>query len=151
MTSKAIKRTLDGLGYLQQGKFKAAIKKFESAVRSGGGTNLQRDVAAFFMVNTAKYRREWKKHKFGNAHLYEYEINNRKKAWSDVDIAAVLVSPDTPRMNDFLIKFLGRNLNGISFQRRYAYGQALSSWLGESGNRYTRYTQTQSVKDRMVL
>lgn len=150
MTSKVTKRTQDGLNYLQQGQFKAAIKKFESAVRAGGGTNLQRDVAAFFMVNTAKYRREWKKSRFGNAHLYEYKTDNRKKAWSDVDIAAVLVSPDTPKMNGFLIKFLGRNLNGIIFQRRYAYGRALSSWLGESGNRYTRYTQAQSVKDRLV-
>ncbi len=149
MTSKVMARTKDGLDYLERGKFKAAIKKFESAVRAGGGTNLQRDVAAFFMVNTAKYRREWKKRKFGNANLYKYNADNRKRAWSDVDIAAVLVSPNTHKMNDLLIKFLGRNLNGIDFQRRYAYGRALRSWLGESGQRYTRYTQTLSVKDRL--
>lgn len=139
-----------GLDYLANGKFKAAIKNFESAVRSGDGTNLQRDVAAFYMLNTAKYRREWKKRRYGNANLFNYDDeDNSGKAWSDVDIAAVLVTPSTPKINDYLSKFLGRNLEAIKFQRRYAYGRPLKSWIEESGRRYTRYTQTKNVQSRL--
>jgi hypothetical protein len=139
-----------GLAYLSRGKFKAAIKNFEAAVRSGDGTNLQRDVAAFYMVNTAKYRREWKKRRYGNANLFWYDPeDNSGKAWSDVDIAAVLITPNSPKMNNYLSKFLGRNLEAIRFQRRYAYGRPLTSWRSESGERYTRYTQTVNVKGRL--
>jgi len=148
--SKALERLQKGVRYLEAGKFKAAIKNFESAVRSGEGTNLQRDVAALFMVNTAKYRREWKKRRFGNANLYMYNTEeNTGQAWSDVDIAAVLLAPDTRKMNDYLGKYLGRNPQAIKFQRRYAYGRPLSSWRSESGRRYTRYTQTKNVQDRL--
>lgn len=139
-----------GLRYLSKGRFKMAIKNFEAAVRDGSGTNLQRDVAAFFMLNTAKYRREWKKRRYGNAYLFLYdEEDNGGKAWSDVDIAAVLVSPNIPKLNGYLTKFLGRNLEAIKFQRRYAYGRPLKSWLNESGGRYTRYTQTKNVQNRL--
>ena len=140
----------NGFRYLEQGKFKNAIKSFENAVVSGDGTNLQRDVAAFYMLNTAKYRREWKKRRFGNAHLYLYDPDdNSGKAWSDVDIAAVLLTPNTPKLNDYLSKFLGRNRAAIEFQRRYAYGRPLTSWISESGKRYTRYTQTKNVVNRL--
>jgi len=139
-----------GLSYLSRGQLKAAIKNFEAAVVSGDGTNLQRDVSALFMVNTAKYRREWKKRRFGNAHLFWYDPeDNSGRAWSDVDIAAVLLTPNTSKMNDYLSKFIGRNLEAIRFQRRYAYGRPLTSWRGESGERYTRYTQTKNVQNRL--
>jgi len=148
--SKTMIRFNKGLQYLARGKFKAAIKNFEAAVRSGDGTNLQRDVAAFYMVNTAKYRREWKKRRYGNANLFWYNTEeNNGKAWSDVDIAAVLLTPDTRKLNMYLSKFLGRNLNAITFQRRYAYGRPLVSWRNESGERYTRYTQTRHVYNRL--
>jgi len=148
--SKVLVKTQKGIRYLEAGKFKAAIKNFEAAVRAGDGTNLQRDVAAFFMVESAKYRREWKKRRFGNANLYWYNMeDNVGKAWSDVDIAAVLLTPDTRKMNTYLSKFLGRNLEAIRFQRRYAYGRPLSSWRSESGRRYTRYTQTKNVQGRL--
>ena len=148
--SRVLDKTRKGLMYLERGQFKAAIKNFEAALRSGGGTNLQRDVAAFFLVNTAKYRREWKKRRFGNANLYWYNTEeNTGQAWSDVDIAAVLLTPDTRKMNMYLSKFLGRNPEAVRFQRRYAYGRPLSSWRGESGRRYTRYTQTKNVQNRL--
>ena len=148
--SRTMEKLERGLAYLSRGKFKAAIKNFESAVRSGDGTNLQRDAAAFYMVNTAKYRREWKKRRYGNANLFLYDTeDNSGKAWSDVDIAAVLITPDSYKMNTYLSKFLGRNLEAIRFQRRYAYGRPLKSWRGESGERYTRYTQTVNVKGRL--
>jgi len=148
--SKTMERLSTGLRYLSRGKFKAAIKNFEAGVRNGDGTNLQRDVAAFYMLNTAKYRREWKKRRYGNANLFLYNVeDNSGKAWSDVDIAAVLITPNTPKMNDYLSKFLGRNLEAIRFQRRYAYGRPLTSWKSESGERYTRYTQSTNVKGRL--
>jgi len=148
--SRTTEKLEKGLTYLSRGKFKAAIKNFESAVRSGDGTNLQRDVAASYMVNTAKYRREWKKKRYGNANLFLYDPeDNTGKAWSDVDIAAILITPNNSKMNTYLSKFLGRNFNAISFQRRYAYGRPLGSWRSESGERYTRYTQTVNVKDRL--
>jgi hypothetical protein len=148
--NRTMSKLNQGLNYLSRGQFKAAIKNFEAAVRNGDGTNLQRDVAAFYMVNTAKYRREWKKKRYGNANLFWYDPeDNSGRAWSDVDIAAVLLTPNTKKMNDYLSKFLGRNLNAISFQRRYAYGRPLTSWRNESGKRYTRYTQTKNVYCRL--
>jgi len=139
-----------GLKYMEQGKFKAAIKNFEAAVRSGDGTNLERDTAAWWMVNAAKYRREWKKIRHGNAHLFWYdEEDNNGKGWSDVDISAVLLTPDTKKMNNYLVKFLGRSSEAVRFQRRYAHGRPLKSWRAESGGRYTRFTQTQHVKNRL--
>ncbi len=146
---KVKRKVAKGLRYLEQGKFKAAVKNFEAAVRSGDGSNLWRDAAASFMVETAKYRREWKKRRFGNAHLFFYNDDNNGKAWSDVDIAMILVSPDTKKMNIFLAKFLGRGPEAIKFQRRYAHGRPLRSWRSESGERYTRFTQTRSVKGRL--
>jgi len=135
---------------MANGQFKAAIKNFESAIGSRQGTNLQRDAAAWWLVNVAKYRREWKKKRFGNANLFWYDAeDNNGRAWSDVDIAAVLVTPDTPKMNTYLSKFLGRSLEAIRFQRRYAYGRPLKSWTAESGERYTRFTQSNNVKSRL--
>ena len=138
-----------GLGYMAQGKFKAAIKNFESAVRCKDGSNLERDASAWWMVNAAKYRREWKKRRYGNAHLFWYDDENNGKAWSDVEIAAVLVTPNTKKMNSYLAKFLGRSPEAVRFQRRYTHGRPLMSWTSESGERYTRFTQTQHVKNRL--
>jgi hypothetical protein len=138
-----------GLSYMAQGLFKAAIKNFEAAVRSKDGSNLERDASAWWMVNTAKYRREWKKRRYGNANLFWYGDENNGQAWSDVEIAAVLITPDDRKMNGYLAKFLGRSPEAIRFQRRYAHGRPLKSWTAESGERYTRFTQTQHVKSRL--
>jgi hypothetical protein len=148
--SKTREKLNRGLAHLENGLYKAAIKNFEAAVRKKDGSNLERDVAALWMVNAAKYRREWKKRRFGNANLFWYsELDHTRKAWSDVDIAAVLLTPSTSTLNDYLSKFLGRTPEAIRFQRRYAYGRPLSSWVGESGKRYTRYTQTNYVKSKL--
>ncbi len=143
-------RLCTGLRYMEKGKFKKAIKNFEAAVAIGDGTNLERDAAAWWMVNAAKYRREWKKRQYGNANLFQYDPeDNSGRAWSDVDIAAVLLTPTSRKLDTYLTKFLGRSSEAIRFQRRYAYGQPLKSWLGESGKRYTRFTQTKDVKCRI--
>ncbi len=148
--NKTRKKLAKGLNYMEYGQFKAAIKNFEAAIRSGDGSNLERDTAAFWMVSAAKYRREWKKKRFGNANLFTYDTeDNNGKAWSDVDIAAVLITPNTRKMNDYLSKFLGRSTEAIRFQRRYAHGRPLKSWTAESGGRYTRFTQTKEVKNRL--
>lgn len=144
-------KLMRGLKYMESGKFKAALKNFESAVRSRDGSNLERDAAAWWMVNVAKYRREWKKRRYGNAHLYFYDPEeNNGKAWSDVEIAAVLLTPSTKKLNNYLTRFLGRSLEAVRFQRRYAHGRPLVSWRAESGERYTRYTQTQHVMRRLA-
>lgn len=139
-----------GFGYLERGKFKAALKKFEAAVRSGDGTNLERDSAAWWMFNVAKYRKEWKKMRYGNAHLFHYDTEDHNgRAWSDIEIAIVLLAPDTKKLNGYLAKFLGRSLEAIRFQRRYAHGRPLKSWTAESGERYTRFTQNHMVKTKL--
>ena len=147
--SKTREKLEKGLAYMENGKFKAALKNFETAVRSRDGSNLERDAAAWWMSNVGKYRREWKKRRYGNAHLFWYDDENNGKAWSDVEIVAVLVTPNTRKMNNYLVKFLGRSLEAVRFQRRYAHGRPLTSWLSESGERYTRYTQTQHVKSKI--
>jgi hypothetical protein len=147
--NKTRTRLEKGLSYMAQGKFKAAIKNFESAVRSKEASNLEHDAAAWWMVNAAKYRREWKKRRYGNANLFAYGEDNGGQAWSDVEIAAVLLTPDTKKLNGYLSRFLGRSPEAIKFQRRYVHGRPLTSWTSESGERYTRFTQTQHVKNRL--
>jgi len=148
--SKTKQKLNRGLVHLENGLYKAAIKNFEAAVRKKDGSNLERDAAAWWMVNTAKYRREWKKSRFGNAHLFEYfDFDHSGKGWSDVEIAAVLLAPNTAKLNVYLSKFLGRSIEAVRFQRRYAYGRPLSTWTKESGKRYTRYTQTNYVKNKL--
>jgi len=150
--SKVLNKTEKGLKYLEKGKFQSAIKNFVKASSEDKGTDLQRAVASFFAYEVAKYRREWRKRNFGNANLFHYDMDeNTGKAWSDVDIAAVLIASDTRKMTNYLSKFLGRNMNAISFQRRYANGRTLKSWMGETGVHYTRYTQTTAVKNRLGL
>ncbi len=153
MFSRKISKTrqkLDrGLAHMENGLYKAAIKNFEAAVRKKDGSNLERNAAAWWMVNAAKYRKEWKKKKYGNANLFWYYEDHNRQAWSDVEIAAVLLTPDTRKLNDYLAKFLGRTLEAVRFQRRYAYGRPLVSWKKESGKRYTRYTQTNYVKNKL--
>lgn len=149
-TSKTKVKLNRGLAHMENNLYKAAIKNFEAAIRKGDGSNLERDAAAWWMVNAAKYRKEWKKEKFGNANLFWYsDLDHCGKAWSDVEIAAVLLAPNTARLNDYLAKFLGRTVEAVRFQRRYAYGRPLSSWTTESGKRYTRYTQTNYVKSKL--
>lgn len=143
------RKTEVGLNYMEHGKLKAAIKCFESAVRVGDGSKLERDIAAWWMVNTVKYRKEWKKRQYGNAHLFWYDDENNGKAWSDLDIAVVLSAPDNKRINGYLVKFLGRSPEAIRFQKRYAHGRPLKSWTAESGERYTRFTQNSYIKSRL--
>lgn len=148
---KTMEKTRVGLNYLSKSKVKAALRKFEEAVKIGDGSNLERDVAAFFMLNAARYRREIKKLRvYKNAHVMDFNTWNAWNAWSDVDIAAVLVSPDNSTVNRYLEKFLGRSTEAIRFQRRYASGQPLESWKRENGKRYTRFTQTNFVKDKLM-
>lgn len=150
--SKVLDKTKKGLKYLEVGKFQSALKNFTKASSEKKGTDLQRAVASFFAYEVAKYRREWKKRAFGNANLFFYDMDgNTGKAWSDVDIAAVLVASESKKMTTYLARFLGRNSNAISFQRRYANGRTLQSWLKETGAHYTRYTQTTAVKNRLAL
>lgn len=135
--------------YLNNRKVKRALIQFEAAIRAGDGTDLERDVAAWWMYNLAKYRREWKKRRYGNANIYTYTDENVGAAWSDVEIAAILMSPNTRKINNYLCQFLGRNEESIRFQRRYAHGHPLKSWLSESGERYVRYTQAKRVMSKL--
>lgn len=149
---KTIGKTKVGLNYLSKGKVKAALQRFEEAVQIGDGSNLERDVAAFFMVNVAKYRREMKKKRlYKNGHPMSFNDVNSWDGWSDVDIAAVLISPNDSTINRYLQKFLGRSFEAIRFQRRYANGQPLDSWKEEDGKRYTRYTQAMHVKNKLGI
>jgi hypothetical protein len=76
---------------------------------------------------------------------------NRKDAWSDVDIAAVLVAPNNVFTTNFLVRFLGRTGEAIRFQRRYVSDQLLASWLAETGNKYTRFTQAHTVARKVGI
>ena len=107
------------------------------------------ELAHFLAYEVSKYLREQQKLDYGNANEYTYEPVNTWKAWDDISIAAVLLAPRNPRVNDLLQKFLGRNWEGIRFIRRYAYDRPLRSWRREDGRRYTRYTQTKHVQKKL--
>jgi hypothetical protein len=87
----------------------------------------------------------------GNARLMNLFPGNRGDAWSDVDIAMVLVAQNNRFTNRFLARFLGRTEEAIRFQRRYATSRPLRSWTSEKGTRYTRFTQNQRVARRLGL
>jgi hypothetical protein len=76
---------------------------------------------------------------------------NTGDAWSDVDIAMVLVAPTNRFTTRFLSRFLGRTEEAVRFQRRYVFNRPLQSWTGENGSRYTRFTQNQRVARRLGL
>jgi hypothetical protein len=140
-----------GIGFLQAGDFVSALKEFRKVAGSkkGDTTHLVKGVAAFYIYNTERLRKESKKALFGNGHLIEFTDVNSRNAWSDIDIAAVLVTPNNPFTNRFLASFLGRSEEAIRFQRRYTFSRPLSSWVAESGNKYTRFTQTREVARKL--
>lgn len=142
-----------GIGFLQAGDFEAALREFRSvaASRNPNTTRLVKSVANGYAYYTEIFRKEHKKARIGNAHLMDLVPGNSRDAWSDVDIAMVLVAPSNRFTTRFLAQFLGRTEEAIRFQRRYAFGSPLSSWTSEKGTRYTRFTQTQKVAQRLGL
>jgi len=142
-----------GIGFLQAGDYNAALKEFRkvSASRHPGTSRLVRGVANFYAYNTERFRKEAKKVRFGNAHLIDFDAVNTGDAWSDVDIAAVLVAPNNRFTNRFLSNFLGRTEEAVRFQRRYATSSPLGSWTAENGRKYTRFTQNRRVAGEVGL
>jgi hypothetical protein len=142
-----------GTGFLQAGDFDAALREFRSVAASihPGTTRLVKSIANGYAYHTERFRKESKKARIGNAHLMELVPGNRTDAWSDVDIAMVLVAPTNRFTTRFLARFLGRTEEAIRFQRRYAFGRPLSSWVSEKGDRYTRFTQNRLVAKRLGL
>ena len=140
-----------GIGFLQAGDFQNALRMFRSVSSSLNPETkrLVRSVANFYAYNAERFRKENKKARLGNAHLMDVLPGNSGDAWSDVDIAAVLVAPSNNFTTKFLSQFLGRTVEAVRFQRRYAFGTPLASWVGERGNKYTRFTQTQKVTNAL--
>ncbi len=140
-----------GIGYLHVGEFDLALRDFRKVAgsRNPKTSHLVKSVAAFYAYNAERYRKEHKKERFGNAHLMHLVPGNSGDAWSDVDIAAVLVAPNDRFTNGFLSSFLGRSVEAVRFQRRYASESLLNSWTDERGSKYTRFTQNQRVAGRL--
>ena len=142
-----------GLGFLQKSDYDNALREFRNVAASHHPKMLRlvKSAANGYAFHTERLRRESKKLKIGNARIMNLVPGNKGDAWSDVDIAMILVAPYTPFTADFLASFLGRTVEGIRFQRRYAFGDPLTSWVGEKGTRYTRFTQNQRVAHRLGL
>lgn len=142
-----------GIGFLQAGDTESALREFRKVTASvkPDTTRLIKSVAAFYIYNTERFRKEAKKARLGNSNLMALTDVNRRNAWSDVDVAAVLVAPNTVFTNRFLAAFLGRSEEAVRFQRRYAFSRPLTSWVSETGENYTRYTQTRTVAQKLNL
>lgn len=142
-----------GIGFLQVNDFNSAQREFRKVIssRHRKTTPLVKSVASFYAYNAERFRKENKKIRLGNAHTMDLLAGNSGDAWSDVDIAAVLVAPSNIFTNQFLASFLGRTEEAIRFQRRYAFSSPLNSWTFEPGSKYTRYTQNQRVFNRLGL
>jgi hypothetical protein len=151
--ARGVQTIRKGIGYLQVGDFDSALREFRSvaASRHPSTTRLVKSVANGYAYHTERFRKESKKVRFGNAHLMELVPGNNGDAWSDVDIAMVLVTPNNAFTTKFLARFLGRGEEAVRFQRRYAFEQPLPSWVSETGERYTRFTQTQRVAQRLGI
>ena len=142
-----------GIGFLQSGDYESALRDFRSVAASKHPqtARLTRSVANFYAYNTERARKEAKKARIGNGHLIKFKDVNKGSAWSDVDIAVVLIAPKNRFTTRFLAAFLGRSEEAVRFQRRYAFNQPLSSWTSESGEHYTRFTQTTRVASKLGL
>jgi hypothetical protein len=142
-----------GIGFLQADDFDSALREFRSVAASRNPTTcrLVKSVANGYAYHTERLRKESKKARIGNAHLMDLVPGNRRDAWSDVDIAMVLVAPTNRFTTQFLARFLGRTEEAVRFQRRYVFGSPLESWVSESGKRYTRFTQNQRVARELGL
>ncbi len=152
-TARGVFTIQKGIGFLQAGDFHSALREFRnvSASRHPKTTRLVKSVANGYAYNTERLRKESKKARIGNAHLMDLDPGNSRDAWSDVDIALVLVAPTNRFTTRFLARFLGRTEEAIRFQRRYVSGQPLHSWVSENGERYTRFTQNQRVARALGL
>jgi hypothetical protein len=143
-----------GIGFLQAGDYDAALREFRrvAASRNPNTRRVVKGVAGFYIYNTERARKEARKAQYGNSHLIRFGDVNRRTAWSDVDIAAVLVAPNNRFTTVFLAAFLGRSVEAIRFQRRYAFSnRPLTSWVTENGNHYTRFTQNRRVVRQLGL
>ncbi len=142
-----------GIGFLQARDFTNALREFRkvSSSRHPSSTRLVKSAANGYAYHTERLRKESKKARIGNAHLMDFVSGNSRDAWSDVDIAMVLIAPSSRFTVHFLSRFLGRTEEAIRFQRRYAFGRPLGSWTSENGRRYTRFTQNQKVASRLGL
>jgi hypothetical protein len=142
-----------GVSALEAGDFDTAAREFRKVASSihPGTSRLVRSVANFYAYNTERLRKEAEKANFGNANSMEFPQVASRDAWSDVDIAAVLVAPTNRFTAQFLSRSLGRSVEAVRFQRRYAFSRPLSSWTSETGDRYTRYTQTKLVSQKLGL
>ncbi len=142
-----------GIGFLQAGDYDSALREFRnvSSSRHPSTLRLVKSVASGYAFHTERLRRESKKARMGNARLMSLAAGNTGDAWSDVDIAMVLIAPNSRFTANFLSRFLGRTEEAIRFQRRYASSTPLQSWTGENGTRYTRFTQNQRVAKRLGL
>lgn len=152
--ARGVRTIRRGIGFLQAGDYDAALREFRrvAASKHPRTTRLVKAVANGFSYHTEVLRKEAKKARFGNAHLIDFsDPGNSGEAWSDVDIAMVLVAPSNRFTTRFLASFLNRSPEAVRFQRRYAFSRPLSSWVTESGSHYTRFTQTQRVARRLGL
>jgi len=145
--SRGVYTVRKGITLLQAGNYDAALEEFRKVASSKNPktTRLVKSAASFYVYNTERLRKEVKKAKFGNAHLIDFYATNAGEAWSDVDIAAILVAPNNRFTNRFLSNFLGRTEQAVRFQRRYATKKTLPSWKAENGKKYTRFTQNRRV------
>lgn len=143
-----------GIGFLQAGDFDSALSEFRRVTgsKNHNTSRLVKAVANGYAYHTERFRKETKKIRYGNANLLDLSYPaNQGEAWSDVDIAMVLVAPANAFITRFLASFLGRTVEGIRFQRRYAFDVPLTSWSEEEGNNYTRFTQNQRVSRKLEL
>ncbi len=142
-----------GIGFLQAGDYDSAVREFRNVAGSRHPNTLRlvKSIASGYAFHTERLRRESKKAQMGNARLMSLVAGNTGDAWSDVDIAMVLVAPNNRFTANFLSRFLGRTEEAIRFQRRYVFSHPLQSWTGENGSRYTRFTQNQRVAKRLGL
>ena len=143
-----------GIGFLQAGEFDSALREFRRVAgsKNPSTSRLVKAVADGYAYHTERFRKENKKEHYGNANLLDLSYPaHHGEAWSDVDIAMVLVAPQNSFTTRFLASFLGRTVEGIRFQRRYAFDVPLHSWSGEEGKHYTRFTQNQTVSHKLGL
>lgn len=143
----------EGIRVLETGDTRTAGVYFARAMTKTKLSRLQRGVASIYYYGNLVYRWERAKEFYGNGHIKDFETpHNFGEAWSDVEIAAVLLSGGSPKILKFLAAVMGRTIDAITFQYKYSFQRIPSpSWTAESGERYTRWTQNQAVRERLGI
>jgi hypothetical protein len=146
-------RVSRGVDALDRFDTTTACHWFARAQRQRSLPKIKRAVAGILYNASLTYRWENRKKIIGNAHTKDWDVpHNYRQGWADHEIAAVFYTEKRYNVMNILAGYLGRTYHALEFIYEYAFrSKPVHTWLSESGDRYTRYTQAKAVQSKLGL